>query len=160
MVVAAGGGGSRWWWQQVVELAGNKIMKVQGDNTIIGNLVYVRTPSFWTLINKKNPKEYDQKDYERHKERLYETNVLYRDYDPRSNRSTKCKKIIHPIWEDFQHEGIAPSNYEADEEDEYFSTSVGLCRMYLQKNGDCFNTCRRVGEGIHITPRPLLAGMR
>ena len=50
------------------------------------------TPGLWTLITEKYPKEYDDEDYERYKELIYETNMLYRDHDtrssyPRTNRS-------------------------------------------------------------------------
>ena len=75
-------------------LIGNKIVKIHYDNIVIRNEVYIGTPSLWTSITEMKPKEYDEKDYERHKMLLYETNVLYHDYDPRSiypraNRSTK-----------------------------------------------------------------------
>ena len=87
-------------------MIGNKIIKIQCDNIVISNVVYVRTPGLWTLITKKNPKEYDEKDYERYKELIYETNMLYHDYDPRSSyprdRLTKWKTILDPIWEDFK----------------------------------------------------------
>ena len=105
-------------------------------------------------------------DTKRYKELIYETNTPYRDYDARSsyptaNRSTKWKRILHPIWEDFHHKRIAPINYQVDDdEDEYYSASGdGLSPMYLQKNGRCFSI-HRVGYGIHLTPRPLLAGIR
>ena len=128
----------------------NEIIKIQGNNIVIGNEVYVRTPGLWTLITEKNPKEYDEEDYERYKELIYETNVLYHDYDPRSSYpratiSTKWKTILHPICEDFQHKGIAPTNYEADDEDEYYSMSGdGLSPMCLQKKWVLFqhSSCR------------------
>ena len=47
-----------------------------------------------------------------------------------------------------------------DEEEEYHSTMLGdgLYRTYLQKNGRCFNV-HRDGSGLHIAPRPMLAGV-
>ena len=54
------------------------------------------------------------------------------------------KKTPRPIWEDFQHEGITASNCEAAN-DKYFSGDC-LCRMYLQKNGRCFNIRGLVGN--------------
>ena len=59
-------------------LIGNKIMKIQDDNIVIGNEVYIGTPDLWTLITENNPEGYGEEDYERY-------NVLYRDYDPRSS---------------------------------------------------------------------------
>ena len=83
-------------------MIGNKIIKIQGDNIFIGNEVCVGTLGMWTLITENNPMEYDEEDYERYKELLYETNALHRDHDPRSsypraNRSKKWTKILRPI---------------------------------------------------------------
>ena len=60
-------------------MIGDEIMKIQGDNIVIGNEVYIGTPGLWILIIEKNPKEYDEEDYERYKELIYEINVLYRE---------------------------------------------------------------------------------
>ena len=37
---------------------------------------------------------------------------------------------------------------------------MGLYRMCLYKNGHCFNIRRRIGDGIHLKPRPLLVVIR
>ena len=42
-------------------------IKIQGDNIVFGNEIYVGTPGLWTLITENNPKQYDEKDYERYK---------------------------------------------------------------------------------------------
>ena len=91
---------------------------------------------------------------------LNETNVLYREYDPRSsytrgNKSKKLAKILRPIWEDFLLQGIV-----IDDDVEYHSTIVGdgLYRAYLQKNGRCFDVHRDSNE-LHLAPRPVLAGV-
>ena len=44
------------------------------------------TLGLWALITEKSPKENSSEDYERYKKFLYETNVLYGDYDPRSKK--------------------------------------------------------------------------
>ena len=46
----------------------------------------------------------------------------------------------------------------SDDDEEYHSAMVGdgLYRTYLQKNGRCFNVYRN-GDGLHLTPRPILA---
>ena len=113
-------------------MIGSKVIKIQGDNIEMD----MGTPGVWALITEKNPKEYSFEDYERYKELLYETTVLHRDYNPRSsyprgNKSKKWTKILRPIWEDFQREGIA---YDDDDE-EYHSNMLGdrLYRTYLQK---------------------------
>ena len=49
---------------------------------------------------------------------------------------------------------------ETDYDKEYHSTLVGdgLYRTYLQNNGRCFNV-HRDGNGLHLTLRPMLAGV-
>ena len=123
-------------------LIGKKIIKIQGDNIVIGNELYVGTPGLWTSITEKNRKEYNKKDYKRYKEFLLENNVI-------TDRQ-KRKKILHPSWKDFQHERIAPSHYEADNEEYFTARGDGLCRMYLEKNGRCFNILC-VYNRIHLT---------
>ena len=75
------------------------------------------TPELWALIIERNPKEYSPEYYDQYQELLYETNAIYRDYDPRSNypRANKWKKwtkILRPIWEDFQREGVSDDEEE------------------------------------------------
>ena len=61
----------------------DKILKIHGDNIMPDDEVYVGTSGLWTLITYKSPKTYTEEDYERYKELLHETNVLYRDSDRR-----------------------------------------------------------------------------
>ena len=63
----------------------DKVIKIQGDNTEIDGERYMGNPGFLALITERNRKEYSSEEYKRYKELLYETNVLYRDYDPRSS---------------------------------------------------------------------------
>ena len=94
-------------------MIGNKIIKIEGDNIVIGDEVYIGTPGLWVLITEKIPTsiEYDTDDYERYKELLYETNVLHHHYEPasnypRSNKSLKWQRLLSPIWREFQQDGI------------------------------------------------------
>ena len=132
---------------------GDKVLKMFADNIMLDGEVYVATSGLWTLITDKSPKTYTKEDYERYKELLHETNVMYRDYDPkcsypRANRSTKWNKVLRPIWEEYQQKEIVHS-------DEKYFIVDGL---YLQKNGRCFNV-RRIGTGMYLRPRPMLAGV-
>ena len=109
-------------------MIGDKMIKIQGDNIAINVEIYVGTPGLWAFLIERNPEEYSSEDYERYKELPYETNVLYRGYDPHSNypkgnNSKKWTKIIRPIWEDFQREWILSDDEE--EEEEYYSTVLG-----------------------------------
>ena len=124
-------------------MMGDKILKIYGDNIMLDDEVYVGTSGLWTLITDKSPKTYTKEDYERYKELLHESNVMYRDYDPKSsypraNRSTKWNEVLRPIWEESQQKGIVRS----DDDDKYFSADG----LYLQKNGHCFNI-RRICTG-------------
>ena len=138
-------------------MIGDKVIKIQGDNIEIDGVHgYIW---FLGVITERNPKDYSSEDYVRYKQLLYETNVLYRDYDPwssysRANKSKKWTTIFRPIWEYFQREGIA-----SDDDEKYHRIMVGdgLYCTYLQKNGRCFNV-HRDGNGLHLTLRPMLAG--
>ena len=101
------------------------------------------------------------------KELRHETNVLYQYYNPLSKRPRASKSRI---WDEFQHD------YEDGDSDatisEYHSAGdqsakdgegilyqpIKGCRIYLQKNGRCFTV--RAGCGIHLSPRPILTGIR
>ena len=142
-------------------MIGDKIVQFQGDNIVIDGEVYIGTPGLWSLITDKEPNHFNADHYEQYKELLHETQVLYRNFDsassyPRANKSRKWKKILAPIWDDFQRDGIVTS----DDDDRYM-TSIenngdGL-KMYLQRDGRCFNIHHK-GNGIQFTPRPHLTG--
>ena len=141
-------------------MMGDEVINIDGDNIVVNGAVFKGTPGLWTLITGPNPKsqDYTREDLERYKEILYETNALYRDYDsdsqyPRANRSKKWKKTLHHIWEEFKRDGIVK---EEGEEAYYSAAGDGI---YVQKNGRCFGV-RRVGNGIHLSPRPMIAGIR
>ena len=75
-------------------MMGDTILEIYCDNIMLNDEVYVGTSGLWTLITYKSSKTYTKEDDERYKELLHETNVMYRDYDPKSsypgaNRSTK-----------------------------------------------------------------------
>ena len=141
---------------------GNKPVQFRDDNFVIDGEVYVGTAGLWSLIVDEKPKGYDDNDYERYKELLHETNVLHRKYDPtsnypRSNKSKKWSKVLSKIWEDFQHRNIADDTSE-DEYETANEDGDGL-KMYLQRDGHCFNL-KRKGNGMYVTPRPQLSGTR
>ena len=66
-------------------MIGDKLIDIVGDNIVIDDEVYIRIPGLWSLITDKTPKEYDERDYERYKELLHETNVLYQNYNTHRN---------------------------------------------------------------------------
>ena len=119
------------------------------------------------MITDKTPREYNEKDYERHKVLLLETNVFYQHYNPLSNRpraskSRKWNAILAPIWDEFHQdyedgdtestisEYHSAGDQSVKEGERILYHSIKGCRIYLQKNG----------YGMHLSPRPLLAGIR
>ena len=86
---------------------------------------------------------------------LHETSALHQEYDPLSrypwaSRSDKWKKILAPIWKAFQENGVV--------QDPGTATGEGV-KMYLRKNGKCYNLKKTIDGGMHISPRPKLTGV-
>ena len=170
-----------------VPMIGGKVIKIDGDNIVsdADDEVYVGAPGLRSLITDKVPKNYDERDLERYKELLHETSALYQDYDPyntypRASRSKKWTNILGPIWNEFQFTGLVSEDSDDDtlqsgdendsDEEEYDDSSSILgndkaresgdgLKMYLQKNGRCFDV-QRSGKGKKFNPRPRLAGIR
>ena len=90
--------------------------------------------------------------------------LVHQDYDPydhypRASGSKKWKNILGPIWNEFQFTGIVSDSSSDD------GASVGMemgdgMKMYLQKNGRCFDLSKTAHGGINLLPRPKLAGVR
>ena len=98
---------------------GNKKVTINSDDSmVIDGEIYKGTPGFWSLVVQKVPKNYTDEDLNRYKELLHETHVLHQDFDPyvhypRANKSKKWKKILGPIWKEFNEQGIVQT--EADD---------------------------------------------
>ena len=149
---------------------GNKKVKINSDDSmVIDGEIYEGTPGFWSLVVEKAPKNYTAEDLNRYKELLHETHVLHQDFDPyvhypRANRSKKWKKILGPIWKEFNEQGIVQD--EADDSinagyetaPEEFKEGHGV-KMYFQKNGRCFALNKTTDGGIKLLPRPMLAAV-
>ena len=71
---------------------------------------------------------------------------------PRANKSKKWKKILAPIWREFQEEGIVDEASESD------VLGNGI-KMYLQKEGKCYDLKKSVDGAMQISPRPKLTGV-
>ena len=132
---------------------GNKRVTLNPDDSmVVGEEIYEGTPGFWSLVVEKNPKTFTPVDYKRYKELLHETSALHQDYNPRANRSKKWKKILAPVWREFQDEGIV-------EDDESSSVRGEGIRMYLRKEGKCYDLKKSVDGAMQISPRPKLTGV-
>ena len=68
------------------------------------NKMFKGTDGLWNLIMSKNPKEFDDKDYEEYKKLMIISNALHKNNDPKSpypkgnHRGFKWERIIAPIW--------------------------------------------------------------
>ena len=106
---------------------------------------------------------------------------------PRASGSKKWTQILAPIWNEFEMTGVVTSTNDddetdsidgtlvdkdgADDEDEFHDSRTMFddddrksadgdgMKMYLQKDGRCFDV-QKTGRGITFTPRPKLAGIR
>ena len=121
----------------------------------VGNETYKGTLEFRSLFVDKNTKNYSSDNFNRYKELLHETSALHQEYDPLSrypwaSRSDKWKKILAPIWKAFQENGAV--------QDPGTATGEGV-KMYLRKNGKCYNLKKPIDGGMHISPRPKLTGV-
>ena len=131
----------------------NKRVTVNPDDSMeVGDETYKGTPRFWSLVVEKNPRNVTPDDLNRYKELLHETSAMHREYNPlshhpRANRSKKWKKILGPIWREFEEIGVVED-----------STSVGDgIKMYLRKDGKCYDLKKTIDGAMHISPRPKLA---
>ena len=91
---------------------GSKEIKIIGNNIKIEDKIYTGTPGLWELIVRKElPKvEYTEEDYLNYGRILKQTNTIYHNNNPMSNKpksskGEKWKKLIKPIWDDIKKEG-------------------------------------------------------
>ena len=68
------------------------------------NVMFKGTDGLWNLIMSKNPKEFNDKDYEEYKKLMIISNALHKNNDPKSpypkgnHKGLKWERIIAPIW--------------------------------------------------------------
>ena len=91
---------------------GNAPVKIDGNDLVISNRKYERTKGLWSLLTKKEPNNYSQDDLENYKQILFDSNALYQNNDPSTNKpkSSKSKKwgLVKPFWQN------RPSNKQYD----------------------------------------------
>ena len=84
-------------------MIGDKKVEVQDNNLKIGDEIYDGTPGLWALITEKKPKDYTAQDLDAYGNLMMQTNALYQNNDPatersRANGGNKWRKIQKPIW--------------------------------------------------------------
>lgn len=85
---------------------GNKAVKVDGNDFIIGGEKYPGTRGLWELVVKNEPSvlNYDVDDLETYSQILIKTNAIRRDNNPsnprpKSSRSRKWSNVVKDIWD-------------------------------------------------------------
>ena len=88
-----------------IMMIGDKKVELQDENNLkVDGEIYDGTPGLWALITEKKPKKFTDQDLEAYKKLMIQTNALYRNNNPDSQRSRasggeKWKKIQKPIWD-------------------------------------------------------------
>ena len=72
---------------------GNKPVVIKDNNIIVDDEEYEGTPGLWELIVSKEPKDFNDKDYENYAKLMVKTNTLHRDNDPEKNTQKAVKDI-------------------------------------------------------------------
>ena len=72
----------------------NAPVKIDGNDLVISNQKYEGTKGLWSLLTKKEPNNYSQDDLENYKQILFDSNALYQNNDPSTNKpkSSQSKK--------------------------------------------------------------------
>ena len=134
------------------------------DSMLVGDVTFSATPGFWSLVTERYPRNYTSKDLSLYKELLHETNALYQEYDPSTNRprassSHKWKMILTRIWQQFKETGVVTMD-EFDDESGYDAdtsrTNGEGMKMYLHKDGLSYDLKKTRDGAMHISPRPNL----
>ena len=134
------------------------------DSMLVGDVTFSATPGFWSLVTERYPRNYTSKDLSLYKELLHETNALYQEYDPATNRprassSHKWKMILTRIWQQFKETGVVTMD-EFDDESGYDAdtsrTNGEGMKMYLHKDGLSYDLKKTRDGAMHISPRPNL----
>ncbi len=88
---------------------GNETVKIGPNDKlrIVEGAEFDATPGFWSLVTRKVPRDYTERDLSRYKVLLHETDALYKDYNPdqnypRSEGSMKWATILRSIWQEFR----------------------------------------------------------
>ena len=108
----------------------------KGSDIKIGDRVYKGTDGLWSLITKKNPKKYTQEDLDNYSSIMKETNALYQNNDPDSERprasgGPKWKKIQQHIWKEIH--GAEGSGIYARELSRRYETDPSVRRQLVQE---------------------------
>ena len=166
-----------------IKIDGDDI-KIEGEiyeGTIgLWSLITHKTPTNYTQADLDRYKELLHETSAMHQH--YDSHNHY----PRASGGKKWTHILRPIWQEFERAGIIEQQSSADadsldgtlvhdrndndsddddistDDDNFHSANEGGdgIKMYLQKHGRCYGLHKCDGNGLKLTPRPLLPGIR
>ena len=112
---------------------GSKKITVIGNDIKIEDKIYPGTTGLWELIVRKElPKtEYTEEDYLNYGRILKQTNAIYQNYNPKSNKPRSSKgekwgKLIKPIWEEIKKESKGKGGKGGEKDPEPGTSGTGL----------------------------------
>ena len=88
---------------------GSKQATVFNNNILIDDEKFEGTPGLWELIMTKEPKYFNDKDYDNYARLMLKTNALHQNNNPnnphpKSSGGKKWLKLLSPIWEKYAEE--------------------------------------------------------
>ena len=112
---------------------GSKKITVIGNDIKIEDKIYPGTTGLWELIVRKElPKtDFTDEDYLNYGKILKQTNAIYHDYNPKSNKPRSSKgekwgKLIKPIWEEIKKESKGKGGKGGEKDPKPGTSGTGL----------------------------------
>ncbi len=88
---------------------GKTPVTIQGDNIVVGDLIFKGTPGLWALVTDTKEEqikeaEPSKRELEEYTALMYQTGALHDNFSPKSSGSWKWKKVLGPMWKSIQEE--------------------------------------------------------
>ena len=117
-------------------MIGSEPVIIKGDDIEVKGKYYRGSPGLWQLLTKKEPKEYTENDLRYYNDILVDTNALYQNNDPTSDKPKASRSskwaLVKPFWLDLKGKKtlLQPSKVEGAIE----NPSVGNGVVYLSQD--------------------------
>ena len=88
---------------------GKTPVTIQGDNIVVGDLIFKGTPGLWALVTDTKVEqikeaEPSKRELEEYTALMYQTGALHDNLAPKSSGSWKWKNILGPMWKSIREE--------------------------------------------------------